>query len=109
MAPHIQSYMLATDVRIRLQYPGTDGLEQINSEVTLNRYYYAISDIRIDGRCNCNGHAEFCDGEGMDQYCFCEHHTMGRDCENCRAMYNNQPWKAANTTHANECESKFCM
>ena len=71
------------------------------------RYYYAISDIRVDGRCDCHGHAEFCDGVGMNQYCFCEHDTDGRDCEHCKPLYNNQPWKAANKTHANECQSKF--
>ncbi|XP_028394884.1 laminin subunit beta-2-like [Dendronephthya gigantea] len=108
MTPRIQSYMLSTHVRLRLEYPGTDGLELINSEVTLNRYYYAISDIRIDGRCNCHGHAEYCDGVGMDQYCFCEHNTMGRDCEHCRPLYNNQPWRPANTTDANECQKCNC-
>ena len=37
LEPEIQDYMKATHVKLRLEYPGTDGLELINSEVTLNR------------------------------------------------------------------------
>ena len=36
--------------------------EVINQESYLNKYYYDIADIQIDGRCHCNGHASNCYG-----------------------------------------------
>ncbi|CAH3199440.1 unnamed protein product, partial [Porites evermanni] len=70
----IQNFMLATNVRIRLEKPFTDGLGSLFPiEENLNKYYYAISDIVITGRCNCNGHAQFCTGPRMQETCDCEH------------------------------------
>lgn len=101
----VQNFMLATNVRVRLEYPFTDGLENLfQNEETLNRYYYAISDIVVTGRCNCNGHARDCTGPRMEETCDCEHNTMGDDCEMCKPLFNNRPWMLANASHANECE-----
>ena len=84
---NVQSYLEATDIRLRLEYPGTDGREYINEEAILNQYYYAISDIRVDARCNCNGHAEFCDEVNGVESCDCQHFTMGVDCHQCQPLY----------------------
>lgn len=101
----IQNFMLATNVRVRLEYPYTDGLEKVfQTEDVLNKYYYAISDIVITGRCDCNGHAQYCTGPRMEETCECEHNTMGQDCEMCIPMFNNRPWMPANASHANECK-----
>lgn len=101
----VQNFMLATDVRVRLEEPFTDGLETLfPNEQTLNRYYYAISDIVITGRCNCHGHAKSCTGPRMEETCECEHNTAGNDCEICKPMFNNHPWMPANGSHANECQ-----
>ena len=102
-----QSYLMATNVRIRLEYPATDGMEQANNRDHLSMYYFAISDISVVGRCSCHGHAKYCDGPTMAQWCKCEHDTMGTDCEECQPLYNNRPWMAANRTHANECQGKI--
>ena len=103
----IQNFMLATNVRIRLEKPFTDGLGSLFPiEENLNKYYYAISDIVISGRCNCNGHAQYCTGPRMRETCNCEHNTAGNDCEICEPMFNNRPWMPANATHANECQGK---
>lgn len=103
--PKVQDYLLATDIRIQLEYPATDGLETLfEDEDTLNKYYYAISDVNIAGRCNCHGHAEYCQGLLMERFCDCQHNTMGRDCEKCKPLFNNRPWMLANETHANECK-----
>lgn len=99
--PKVQNYLLATNVQIRLEYPATDGIEDGNH---FKRYYYAISDIEITGRCNCNGHAKFCTGSLMNRECSCEHNTMGRDCEICKPLFKNRPWSPANKTHGNECQ-----
>ncbi|XP_022780822.1 laminin subunit alpha-3-like isoform X1 [Stylophora pistillata] len=105
----IQNYMLATNVRVRLEYPYTDGLEKLfQTEEILNKYYYAISDIVITGRCDCNGHAQYCTGPRMKETCECEHKTMGQDCEMCKSMFNNRPWMPANASHANECQECAC-
>lgn len=103
--PDMQDFMLATNVRVRLEEPFTDGLGILfPNEETLNRYYYAISDIVITGRCNCNGHAQYCTGPRMQETCECEHNTAGNDCEICKPLFNNHPWMPANASHANECQ-----
>lgn len=106
----MQNFMLATNVRIRLVYPPTDGLENMfQDEHILNKYYYAISDIVITGRCNCNGHAKYCTGPVMEETCECEHDTMGDDCEMCKPLFNNRPWMPANASHANECQGSISI
>ena len=103
--PDVQEYLLATDVRIQLEYPATDGYEKLFDDV-FNRYYYAISDVNVAGRCNCHGHAQYCVGELMERKCDCEHNTDGRDCEECLPLFNDRPWMSANKTHANECKGR---
>lgn len=104
----VHKYLEATDIRLRLEYPGTDGREYINEETTLNQYYYAISDFRVDARCDCNGHGEFCDIK-MDgtEKCECHHFTMGDDCGDCLPLYRNRRWMSGNATNANPCQSEF--
>lgn len=101
----VHKYLEATNIRLRLEYPGTDGREYINEESTLNQYYYAITDLRVDARCDCNGHGEFCDVVNNEEVCDCNHFTMGDDCETCMPLYRNRMWMAGNATHANPCES----
>ena len=102
----VDKYLEATNIRLKLEYPGTDGREYINEESTLNQYYYAISDFRVDARCDCNGHAEYCDIRDGIEICDCQHFTQGTDCESCMPLYRNRVWKAGNGTHANACQSK---
>ena len=104
----VHTYLEATDIRLRLEYPGTDGREYIDEETTLNQYYYAISDFRVDARCDCSGHGEFCDISSKDgkERCGCHHFTMGDDCQECLPLYRNRKWMAGNATHANPCQSK---
>ena len=71
----VDKYLEATNIRLKLEYPGTDGREYINKESTLNQYYYAISDFRVDARCDCNGHAEYCDIRDGVEICDCQHFT----------------------------------
>lgn len=101
-----QSHLLATNVRIRLEYPATDGMEMLGTEDALNKYYYAISHISVVARCSCNGHSKFCRGPIMAQVCDCQHDTTGTNCDKCKPLFNNRPWMPANRTHANECQGK---
>ena len=101
----VQRYLAATDVKFVLLQPGTDGREYINSSDTLNQYYYAVQDVVINGRCDCNGHAEYCDQINGTELCDCKHFTTGQDCQVCLPLYMNKPWMAGNSTNANECQS----
>lgn len=104
MSTAVQSGLLATNIRVRLEYPATDGLEIHGNDEAMLKYYYAISDIEITGRCHCHGHANSCTGSRMDRKCSCQHNTMGIDCEACKPLFNNRPWMTANGTHGNECQ-----
>lgn len=75
----------------------------------MNKYYYDIAGIQIDGRCHCNGHASNCYGSDINQQkCDCQHFTAGNDCERCLPMYNNKTWKAAEANDKpNPCEGKL--
>lgn len=102
-----QDYLHATDFRISLEYPWTDGNEIINQQSFLNKYYYDIADIQIHARCHCSGHAPNC--YGAYQKCACQHFTDGIDCEKCLPLYNNKAWKPAEASDKpNPCEG-LCM
>ena len=110
--PRYQEYLSATNVRLRMEYPATDGSENTNKdEDILNQFFYAISDVHITARCQCHGHAEFCDSPNMQGYgCACrnESFTTGPDCEKCLPLYNNKPWGPASSwNQTTVCESKY--
>ena len=44
---NVQGYLEATDIRLRLEYPGTDGREYINEEAILNQvtfFYLTVAE-----------------------------------------------------------------
>ncbi|XP_031551742.1 laminin subunit alpha-5-like [Actinia tenebrosa] len=112
--PFIQEYLHTTDLRIRLEYPGTNGLENGGkTEDILNQFYYAISDLSIIGRCKCYGHARYCDygnnSISNTTKCECLHNTDGFDCERCLPLYNNRTWQPATSKYEpNPCERCEC-
>jgi len=105
---NIQEYLHTTDLRFRLLYPGTDGLESGGkTQDILSRLYYAISHLSIIGRCRCNGHASYCEYNGETRCGKCGHNTAGIDCEKCLPLYNNRTWNAATSKYQpNPCQSK---
>lgn len=107
----VQNYIWATDIRIRMLYPGVNGQESNPTESVLNRFYYAISDVQIMSRCKCNGHAQWCDYPNTSgKNCDCYHNTAGDDCERCKPLYNNRMWRAATSeSQPNPCESKYLL
>lgn len=106
----LQEYFTATDIRVQLLHPSTTGQENldIKSEEIFNQYYYSIADLRVNARCQCHGHGEFCDYpnfKGKD--CDCKHNTEGEDCERCKPLFNNKPWMPATSdSEPNPCEGK---
>ncbi|XP_071494249.1 laminin subunit alpha-2-like [Diadema antillarum] len=109
-----RSLLTMTDLRLRLLYPATDGLEITGQQLSLIKYYYAISNIETYLICNCNQHGRFCVASATDGViCDCFHNTMGQNCEECLPLYNNRPWRAGSFTPyptgtANECERCLC-
>lgn len=67
------------------------------------QFFYAISDIKIRGRCVCNGHASACDPDGStgQMKCRCEHNTCGKYCDQCCPKFSAKPW-----THNDTCARK---
>ena len=106
----LQKYFTATDIRVQMRHPGTEGQENldIKTEEIFNQYFYSIADLRVVARCQCHGHGEFCDYpnfKGKD--CDCLHNTEGEDCERCKPLYNNKPWMPATSeSEPNPCEGK---
>lgn len=102
--PALQDWVTATQIKIILNRMNTFGDEVFKDPTVLKSYFYAISDIAIGGRCNCNGHASRCE-EGR---CQCEHHTTGTDCQECLPLYNGKPWSKATGQDAHECLKCNC-
>lgn len=65
-------------------------------------YHYAIRDINVVGKCDCNGHASACQANS-DLVCVCEHNTTGTNCERCRDTHNDLPWMITNGDGPFEC------
>ncbi|CAM9139032.1 unnamed protein product, partial [Lampetra planeri] len=63
-------------------------------ENNLSRYFYAISDIKVQGRCKCNLHANSCVYDKEKLSCECEHNTTGPDCGRCKRNYQGRAWSA---------------
>lgn len=98
----LQEWVSATDVKVVFN--------RISSTKTRDvRNYYAVSDFAVGGRCHCNGHASSCpanrDGKPV---CDCKHHTTGYNCEQCKAFFNDRPWRPATGNSANECVACNC-
>ncbi|KAM4022917.1 netrin-G1 isoform 5-T5 [Anomaloglossus baeobatrachus] len=87
---NLRDFFTVTDLRIRLLKPATGAT--FVDERNLGRYFYAISDVKIYGRCKCNLHANSCTFTNNRLACDCEHNTTGQDCERCKKNYQGQAW-----------------
>ncbi|XP_048219608.1 netrin-G1 isoform X1 [Perognathus longimembris pacificus] len=86
----LRDFFTVTDLRIRLLRPAIG--EIFVDELHLARYFYAISDIKVRGRCKCNLHATVCVYDNSKLTCECEHNTTGPDCGKCKKNYQGRPW-----------------
>ncbi|CAJ1081879.1 netrin-G1 isoform X1 [Xyrichtys novacula] len=89
---NLRDFFTITDLRIRLLRPAT-GATMVD-ENNLSRYFYAISDIKVQGRCKCNLHANSCVFDKEKLSCECEHNTTGPDCGRCKRNYQGRAWSA---------------
>ncbi|XP_029313894.1 netrin-G1 isoform X1 [Cottoperca gobio] len=89
---NLRDFFTITDLRIRLLRPAT-GATMVDED-NLSRYFYAISDIKVQGRCKCNLHANSCVFDKEKLGCECEHNTTGPDCGRCKKNYQGRAWSA---------------
>ena len=116
--PDIQNLTEVTDLKLRLEFPYTGGFHRNKQEEVLQKYFYAISDIQVFGRCQCHGHGEDCEfpeDENNGGYlnhpqCRCKHNTEGRNCERCEPLHNNKAWMPATSMdEPNQCEGNIWL
>jgi len=89
---------LATHVRLRLLkmnvLHGHQKAVQEEDPSVLRRYFYAVQEIQVGGRCACNGNADLClpsPQEKNRMICECEKNTCGSNCQECCPGYENYP------------------
>uniref|UniRef100_A0AAY4C929 Uncharacterized protein n=1 Tax=Denticeps clupeoides TaxID=299321 RepID=A0AAY4C929_9TELE len=79
--------------------------------------YYAVREMSVLGSCFCHGHASQCLPETtsnqlpttqVNSRCNCQHNTMGLNCERCADLYNDLPWRPAETNQPNACQRCQC-
>ncbi|XP_072344705.1 netrin-G2 isoform X7 [Scyliorhinus torazame] len=87
----LRDFFTLTDLRIRLIKPATGGT--FVQRKYLNKYFYAISNVEVVGRCKCNMHANSCHFKEGNLMCDCEHNTTGQDCGKCRKNYKAKSWR----------------
>uniref|UniRef100_UPI00398F1559 netrin-G1-like n=1 Tax=Pristiophorus japonicus TaxID=55135 RepID=UPI00398F1559 len=88
----LRDFFTLTDLRVRLLRPatGATSVDQHNH----SKYFYAISNLDIRGRCKCNLHANNCIWEKGKLSCECEHNTTGPDCGRCKKGFQGRAWRA---------------
>ncbi|XP_053775444.1 netrin-G2 isoform X2 [Desmodus rotundus] len=91
-AKGLKDFFTLTDLRLRLLRPALGGT-YVQRE-NLYKYFYAISNIEVIGRCKCNLHASLCSVREGSLQCECEHNTTGPDCGRCRKNFRTRSWRA---------------
>ncbi|XP_017375118.1 netrin-G2 isoform X1 [Cebus imitator] len=91
-AKGLKEFFTLTDLRMRLLRPALGGT-YVQRE-NLYKYFYAISNIEVIGRCKCNLHANLCSIREGSLQCECEHNTTGPDCGKCKKNFRTRSWRA---------------
>ncbi|CBY30588.1 unnamed protein product [Oikopleura dioica] len=112
VSPVVQNWMTAQAIKIELLKPSiwpvdNNGLKTPSSTLVAS-YQYAISDIRVSGHCQCNGHADSCEIIDGQPKCICKHGTVGATCNMCHSFYQDRPWQRGTKANPNECRVCNC-
>lgn len=111
----LQEFLKATNVRLRFlrantMYAQLMDLKRNSDPTVTRRYYYAVKEIYMGGRCICNGHASSCNeldpARPQTLVCQCEHHTCGDNCDKCCPGFEQKRWRAASNDDEFQCERK---
>ncbi|KAG9274181.1 netrin-4 [Astyanax mexicanus] len=111
-----------TNLRVRLLQPQKCPCQLKEGSANLPTAPYGIYDLILKGACLCHGHSDQCvpaNGYQPTRHrahhvvhgkCVCRHHTRGDHCERCDHLYNDRPWKPANslTGDAHQCAKCKC-
>ncbi|EGD73449.1 laminin alpha 5 chain [Salpingoeca rosetta] len=54
--------------------------------------FYTVTNIQVEGRCGCHGHAASCSVDVDSAACACEHNTGGPACGECLPLFNAKPF-----------------
>ncbi|XP_061406375.1 netrin-G1-like isoform X2 [Lethenteron reissneri] len=87
----LRDFFTLTDLRLRLLRPATGGVAV--DAANLSKYFYAVANIYVRGRCKCNLHANTCLFNDGRLACDCEHNTMGTDCSRCKKGFRGGAWR----------------
>ncbi|RTG88311.1 laminin, beta 1 [Schistosoma bovis] len=99
------------------QYSKERDMRVDDSPLTRRKYYYALYEWNVWGRCTCFGHALRCKPKSSAEIikpekvygvCECTHNTAGENCETCADFHWNKPWMPATRDAANACEKCNC-
>ncbi|XP_051961446.1 netrin-G2-like isoform X3 [Xyrauchen texanus] len=88
----LRDFFTFTNLRLRLLRPALGGTYVQRDN--LLKYFYAISNVEVLARCQCNLHASQCVYVDGNLQCQCEHNTTGQDCQRCKKGYKAKTWKA---------------
>lgn len=98
LSRELYDFITVTNIRVIL-----DGHQFAQENIT----FYALEDLSVVGKCQCNGHASNCSTAiENDTVCECEHNTAGNNCERCKDLYNDLQWDIATGFEPFECKSK---
>ncbi|XP_040894125.1 laminin subunit beta-4 [Toxotes jaculatrix] len=121
-APNIHDLITLTNIRVNFTRLFTlgDTLLSRRRRNPLDKYYYALYNMVVQGSCFCNGHASWCmpvDGGRGDIFtqtgmvhgrCVCHHNTAGENCERCQDFHHDSPWRPGGEGTADICRRCNC-
>ncbi|XP_060052389.1 laminin subunit beta-4 [Erinaceus europaeus] len=119
---YIQDLVTLTNLRINFTKLHTlgDTLLGRRQKDSLDKYYYALYKMVVQGSCFCNGHANECapmqtmrgdvfSPSGMvHSQCVCQHNTDGPNCQRCKDFFQDAPWRPATGLQDSTCRACCC-
>ncbi|XP_072555094.1 usherin isoform X5 [Paramormyrops kingsleyae] len=102
----LREFVMASQVRVHLQ----GQYHTREPHVPVRHRYYGVHEITISGRCDCHGYADRCDTGRSPYRCLClpESHTEGDNCERCKPLFNDKPFRRGNQFQAYNCRPCQC-
>ncbi|XP_077982054.1 uncharacterized protein LOC144437061 [Glandiceps talaboti] len=103
-----RNLLTLTDLQIRLLTPAYLD-NQTTDQNSLAASYYAISNVAMRLRCQCNLHGQYCDYVNGAVSCVCKHNTEGQQCEKCHPDYTAAPWQPGSYLPYPNGQAKQCF
>uniref|UniRef100_UPI00358ED089 netrin-1-like n=1 Tax=Myxine glutinosa TaxID=7769 RepID=UPI00358ED089 len=98
--PALQDWVTATNIRVVFRRRDS----HVDPGLSYPSFSFAVSDLQVEARCKCNGHASSCvSGDNGQLKCVCEHNTAGTNCDRCAVLYQDRPWKRATPQDPHQC------